>query len=183
VLKGVAVTVHETAVAAIYIHGDRSSRPEDTEPTPMLAVHEVEAVEGRGLRQDRRYFRRGDPGRDRLRQVSLIDEGTIRRHEAAFGPLNRSFIKSQIILSGDIFLPEMIGATLSFEGGAELVLSIPREPCFAMDFIAEGLREAMQGGQQGALARVTRSGIITAGQRVTLRTSDESMESATTAAV
>jgi hypothetical protein len=52
-----------------------------------------------------------------------------------------------------------------------------------MDFIAKGLREAMQGGQQGALAQVTRSGIITVGQRVTLRTSDESIESATTAAV
>jgi hypothetical protein len=152
-----------TSVAALFIHGDRSSRPEDTAPTPMLAIQEVEAVEGCGLRQDRRYFTAGDPGRERVRQVSLIDEGTIRRHEAVFGPIPWNTIKAQIVLSGDMHLPNLIGATITFESGAALIITKMRDPCFAMDLIAPGMREAMQGGQQGALARVTASGIITAG--------------------
>ena len=155
--------VIQTTVAALYIHGDRSSRPEDTAPTPMLAVPEVEAVEDCGLRQDRRYFTPGDPGRERKRQVSLIDEGTIHRHEAVFGPIDRSFIKAQIVLGGDVPLDQMIGTTIIFESGAELTLSKFRDPCFAMDLIKPGLREAMEGGNQGALARVTASGIITVG--------------------
>jgi MOSC domain-containing protein YiiM len=144
---------------------------------------EVEAVEGKGLRQDLRYFRRGDPGYNRQRQVSLIDEGTIWRHEAAFGPLDRSLIKAQIILAGDLRLPDLLGATLVFDGGAELTLSLPRKPCFAMDLIAAGLKDAMTEGNQGALARVTRSGVIRPGQRVVLRTSDELERNPTTVAV
>lgn len=132
----------------------------------MLAMPRVDAVAGMGLRQDVRYFRPADPGRERPRQVSLIDEGTIRRHEAVFGPIDRAFIKAQIILAGDVFLPDLLGAVLSFEDGPELILSKYREPCFAMDLIAPGLREAMQGRQQGALARVTRGGVISLGQRV-----------------
>jgi hypothetical protein len=149
----------------------------------MLSRYEVEAVEGKGIRQDRRYFRQGDPGRERLRQVSLIDEGTIRRHEAVFGPLNRSLIKSQIVLAGDVFLPGLIDATLVFKGGAELCIAVEREPCFAMDLIAPGLREAMKGGHQGALAQVTRTGIIKVGQPVTVRTSDAATRGQRIAAV
>jgi hypothetical protein len=100
--------------------------------------------------------------------VSLIDEGTIWRHERVFGPIERSLIKAQIVLAGDLFLPRLIGRRLVFEGGAELVVSLAREPCFAMDLIAAGLREAMQGGQQGALGQVTRTGVIKVGQRVFL---------------
>lgn len=156
----------ETSVVNLYIHGLRSSEAEDVAPTPMLSVPRVDAVEGRGLRQDTRYFRPADPGRERPRQVSLIDEGTIWRHERIFGPINRSLIKSQIILAGDIHLPDMLDAALRFEDGAELTLSIMRKPCFAMDLIYPGLREAMQNGMQGALARVTQSGSIAVGQRV-----------------
>jgi hypothetical protein len=98
--------------------------------------------------------------------VSLIDEGTIQRHETVFGPIPRHLIKAQIILSGDVFLPDMLGWLLRFEDGPELTVSKFREPCFAMDLIAPGLREAMQSRQQGALARVTQSGVIALGQRV-----------------
>jgi hypothetical protein len=156
----------ETHIAALYIHGDATSRPEDTEPTPMLAMPSLELVEHRGVRQDGRFFRPADPSRKR--QVSLIDEGTIHRHEAVFGPINRSFIKSQVVLSGDIRLPDLLGAALLFERGAEIVLGIHREPCFAMDLISPGLRQAMQSGEQGALGKVTRSGIIAVGDRVTV---------------
>ena len=156
----------ETRVVSLYVHGDRPTRREDTEPTPMLAMPRVEAVEDLGLRQDRRYFRPGDPGRERKRQVSLIDEGTIRRLEQQFGPIDRSLIKAQIVLEGDVFLPGMLGSTLRFEGGAELALTIARRPCYAMDLIKSGLREAMEEDQQGALASVTRTGTIAVGNAV-----------------
>ena len=163
----------DTTVANLFIHGMQSSRPEDTRPTPMLAMSRLEAVQDWGIKQDTRYFRPPDPGRERLRQVSLIDEGTIRRHEAIFGPIDRSLIKAQIVVAGDIFLPDLLDSVLVFEGGAELTLSKVREPCFAMDLIAAGLREAMRPRQQGVLARVTRSGIIHMGQKISLRGAEE----------
>jgi hypothetical protein len=156
----------ETRIAALYIHGDISTRPEDVAPTPMLAMPSLDLVEHRGIRQDRRFFRPANPARKR--QVSLIDEGTIQRHEAVFGSINRAFIKSQIILAGDIRLPELLGCVLNFESGAEVSLAVPREPCYAMDLIAQGLREAMQHGEQGALGKVTCSGVVSVGDRVTV---------------
>ncbi|HZS95089.1 MAG TPA: hypothetical protein VFA78_09850 [Chloroflexota bacterium] len=155
-----------TTVVQLYVHGERPSREGDTAPTPMIPISSVDAVEGNGLRQDERYYRPGDPGLDRKRQVSLIDEGTIWRHEMTFGSIDRALIKSQIILAGEVDLPNLLGAILRFDGGAELTLSLMRKPCFAMDLIHEGLKEAMKGGNQGALARVTRSGIIAVGQTV-----------------
>lgn len=132
----------------------------------MLAMPSLELIEHRGIRQDTRFFRPADPSRKR--QVSLIDEGTIRRHEAVFGPINRAFIKSQVVLAGDVRLPDLLGAALVFESGAEIILSVHREPCFAMNLIAPGLQQAMKDGEQGALGRVTRSGLIAVGDRVTI---------------
>jgi MOSC domain-containing protein YiiM len=163
----------ETTVVGLYIHGDRSTEPEDTSPIPMLATPQVDAVEGMGLRQDTRYFRPADPGGDRRRQVSLIDEGTIWRHEAVFGSINRAFIKAQIVLEGDVHLPSVLGQHLMFADGAVLKLALPRKPCYAMDLIAPGLRDAMQGGWQGALATVIQSGMIAMGQRVVVLSKDE----------
>jgi hypothetical protein len=158
-----------SSVAALYVHGDRSSRPEDREPTPMLSVERVDVVPERGIKQDRRYFHAADPGRVRKRQVSVIDEGTLLRHEDRFGPFDRRFVKSQVILAGDVRLPDMIGATLEFEDGPTMVVAIEREPCFAMDLIAPGMRDAMEGGEQGALVMVTRAGPIYVGQPLTIR--------------
>lgn len=157
-----------TRVLALYIHGDRSCRPEDTEATPMLAMPSADVVEGQGIRQDARYFRTWEVGRERKRQVSLIDEGTIWRHEAQFGTIDRSLIKAQLILEGEVFLPGLVGARLVFDGGAEFEVALERKPCFAMDLIAPGLREAMQNGRQGALAKVTRSGPLWIGQQVSI---------------
>jgi hypothetical protein len=134
----------------------------------MLALPQVEAVEGLGVRQDTRYFRPSDPGRERRRQVSLIDEGTILRHENAFGPINRAFIKAQIVLAGEVYLPGLLRQYLLFADGAELVLTLPRKPCYAMDLIAPGLKNAMEANEQGAMAMVTRSGLIAVGQTVVI---------------
>lgn len=132
----------------------------------MLALPAIDLIEGRGVRQDRRYSHAADPGGVRKRQVSLIDEGTIRRLEERFGAIPRNLIKSQIVLDGEVALPELIGRIIRFEGGARVRLSVPRKPCFAMDFIHPGLKAAMEGGQQGALGMVIEGGRVTPGQMV-----------------
>jgi len=132
----------------------------------MLPLPSVEAVEGRGLREDARYFRRPPEAHERKRQVSLIDEGTIWRLERRFGAIPRAQIKAQIILEGEVFVPSIVGHRLQFGQGAELVVSMERQPCYAMDLIAPGLREAMESGRQGALAVVTRGGQIMVGSSV-----------------
>jgi hypothetical protein len=163
-----------TTVAGLYLHGPRPSQPGDTEPTPMIAVPEVTALAGKGLADSpERHLRAPLPdGREHNRQVSLIDEGTLIRHRARFGPFSDAVVKSQIVLSGSVNLPELLGRELVFGAGEEAVvlhLSIRRDPCEEMDLIASGLREAMRHGQQGALARVVRGGRIVLGQIVTIR--------------
>jgi hypothetical protein len=163
-------SVTTTTVRALFLHGPRPSREGDTAPTPMIAVQKTEAVTGTGLRGDTRYFtatRRN--GQENLRQVSLIDEGTLARHAARFGSVPWEEVKSQIVLAGDLRLPDLLGRRLIFgegEDAAILELTIRRNPCFAMDLIAPGLRTAMMSGQQGALARVVRGGPIRIGQKV-----------------
>jgi len=155
----------QVIVAALFVHGPRGTRPADQRPTPMVPMGSVEAVPACGLREDGRYFR-GNPDNDRRRQVSLIDEGTIWDLEESFGPIPREFVKAQIVLSGRVDLPSIVGCVLSFEGGAELGLVLERVPCYAMDLIHDGLREAMRGGRQGALARVLSGGRIVVGAPV-----------------
>ncbi|MDB5076176.1 MAG: hypothetical protein JWO42_2355, partial [Chloroflexi bacterium] len=111
-------------------------------------------------------------GSENKRQVSLIDEGTLERHFRQFGPFPLEFVKSQILLDGDIQLPDLLGREVVFGEGDDAVvlqLTIKRDPCEAMDLIAPGLREAMKDGEQGALARVVRGGRIVLGQKVTIR--------------
>jgi hypothetical protein len=169
----------DTKIAALYVHGPRSTRPEDTNPTAMIPIHSVEAVEGMGLREDTRYFRRPPDAHERKRQVSLIDEGTIWRLEQRFGPISREFIKAQIILEGEIFLPGLVGSVLQLDGGAELTVALERVPCYAMDLIAPGVRAAMEAGQQGALARVTASGRIGVGSPVRITDAAPALTEAT----
>lgn len=157
-----------TRVAGLYVHGPRGTRPEDADTTPMLTVSSVEAVDGMGLREDSRYFRKPPDDHERKRQVSLIDEGTIRRLESQLSPMPRELIKAQIILEGEILLPALVGHSLVFPSGAVLTVAVERKPCFAMDLIAPGLREAMQNSQQGALARVTVSGFISLGDEIAI---------------
>ena len=162
-----------TTVSEIFVHGPRGSRPEDVKPTPMIPLHAVEAVEGMGIREDQRYFRRVVEGADRKRQVSLIDEATISRLERQFGPIPHSCVKAQIVLSGDVFLPDLVDAILYFESGATIAVAKVRDPCYAMDLIAPGLKDAMEHGQQGGLGRVIASGRIVVGQGVTFKVPSE----------
>jgi hypothetical protein len=162
-----------TTVKALFLHGPRQTMADDTEPTPMIVVSEVAAITGTGLQGAARHMRatRRD-GRENKRQVSLIDEGTLERHFRRFGAFPLEFVKSQIVLDGDVHLPDILGREVVFGEGDESVvlqLTIKRDPCEAMDLIAPGLREAMKNGEQGALARVVRGGRIVLGQKVTFR--------------
>jgi hypothetical protein len=158
------------SVLALFVHGPRQTMPGDTEPTPMIGVPEVEALAGLGLQgEPPRHLRRLADGRESKRQVSLIDEGTLRRHRRQFGEFPLAVVKSQVVLEGDLYLPDLLGRLIVFgeaPGAAVLELTIRRDPCEAMDLIASGLRRAMQDGEQGALARVVCGGRIVVGQTV-----------------
>ncbi len=162
-----------TLVAALYLHGPQPSRPEDTAPTPMIPVEDVLALAQIGLAgSPPRHLRERFEGQESKRQVSLIDEGTLRRLHARFGEFPTEFVKSQVVLAGDVHLPSLLGRVLVFGDGEEvavLELTIRRDPCEEMDLISPGLREAMKNGEQGALARVVRGGRIARGQTVTVR--------------
>ena len=170
---GADTGVLTTTVSALYLHGPRASAPDDTAPTPMIAVTEIMALMGLGLAGDVRFLkptRRN--GSENLRQVSVIDAGTLARHESRFGVIPWEVVKSQIVLAGDFRLPDRLGSRLIFgegDGAAILELTIPRQPCFAMDLIYHGLKDAMEQGEQGALARVARGGPIRVGMTVSVR--------------
>jgi len=167
------IEVITTTVQALFLHGPRPSEPDDAMPTPMIAVARTTALTGLGLEGDDRYLsaaRRN--GSENLRQVSLIDAGTIGRHIERFGSFPVEYVKSQIVLAGAIRLADYLGCQVIFGEGAEatiLELTIPRKPCFAMDLIHPGLKAAMENGEQGALARVARGGEISVGMAVTVR--------------
>jgi len=161
-----------TSVRALFLHGPRPSEPSDPAPTPMIAVARTMALTGLGLEGDDRYLsatRRN--GSENLRQVSLIDEGTLARLVERFGPFPFEFVKSQIVLAGEARLSDYLGHRIRFgegDGSAILELTIHRQPCYAMDLIRPGLKAAMEGGEQGALARVRRGGLIEVGMPVTV---------------
>jgi hypothetical protein len=162
-----------TTIVALFLHGPRPTMAGDTEPTPMIAVPDAEALAGIGLRgEPPRHVRMHPDGLESKRQVSLIDEGTLRRHYRRFGDFPLAFVKSQVVLAGGLYLPGLLGRQLIFGEGDEAVvleLTVRRDPCEAMDLIYPGLREAMKNGEQGALARVVRGGRLATGQTVTVR--------------
>ena len=162
-----------TKIVALFLHGPRASEPGDTEPTPMIAVTDVDAIAGIGLvGEPPRHLRLREDGIESKRQVSLIDEGTLKRHYERFGEFPVEFVKAQVVLAGEIQLPNLLGRELVFGEGDEAVvleLTIRRNPCEEMELIAPGLREAMKDGEQGALARVVRGGHLVVGQPVTVR--------------
>lgn len=167
-----ATEVITTSVRALFLHGPRPSEPSDSAPTPMIAVARTMALTELGLEGDDRYLNATRKnGSENLRQVSLIDEGTLARLIARFGPFRLEFVKSQIVLAGEIRLSDYLGHRIRFgagEGAANLELTIHRQPCYAMDLIRPGLKAAMADGEQGALARVLRGGPIEVGMPVTV---------------
>ncbi len=161
-----------TVVSALFLHGPRGAQRDDTTPIAMVPAAHVEAVTATGLRGDTRFFHKTRrDGRENLRQVSLIDEGTLERLRERCGLVPTDMVKSQIVLAGSVRLTDLLGRTLTFGQGEEapvLQLTIKRDPCYIMDIITPGLQDAMKDGEQGALARVVRGGLIMVGQSVTI---------------
>jgi hypothetical protein len=130
---------------------------------PMRRVESFEAVEGRGIREDARYFER--PSR---RQVTLIELEQLGEHAATLGleGIAPGATRANIETIG-VTLGALVGRTIAI-GGALLRIYAPRTPCHKMDLVAPGLCDLMRDGRQGVLAQVTRTGTIRAGDEITL---------------
>ena len=122
----------------------------------------IEVVADKGIKGEPRYFGRisqstGEPSR---RQVSLIEREQIDGHAAALG-LERiapGSVRSNIETVG-VNLAELVGRRVAI-GEAVLFLYEARTPCARMDAVCMGLRALMEGGRQGVMAQVVKSGRI-----------------------
>jgi MOSC domain-containing protein YiiM len=151
-------------VASLHLH--------PTEPgTPLQSVDVVDAVEGRGIQADARYFGRlsRETGLPTRRQVSLIEREQIAEHAATLGlqTIPPGAVRSNIETTG-INLLSLLGREVQI-GDAVLLFCVPRDPCAKMDAICQGLRALMMDQKQGVLAQVVQSGTIRVGDAIRLR--------------
>ena len=151
-------------VVSLHLHPAESG-------TPLRAVEAVEAIAGKGLSGDTRYFGRlsRDTGQPTRRHVTLIEREQIAEHAAALGlpAIAPGAVRSNIETTG-INLIALIGREIEI-GEAVLRLYAPRDPCAKMDAICQGLRERMLNQRQGVLAEVIRSGTVRVGDGVVIR--------------
>jgi MOSC domain-containing protein YiiM len=147
-------------VASLHLHPETGGEP-------LSTVDAVDVVEEKGIVGNGRYFGRikketGEPSR---RQVSLIEREQIAAHASALGAaIGPGAVRSNIETSG-IDLVALVGKHVRI-GTAELFLYDTRDPCGKMDAVAQGLRERMENGKQGVMARVTKSGTIRIGDAI-----------------
>jgi len=111
-----------------------------------------------------------DSGKPSRRQLSLIEREQIAEHAAALGlqTIAPGAVRSNIETEG-IDLVSLVGNELEI-GEAVILLYSPRDPCGKMDAICQGLRELMMNNRQGVMAQVVRSGRISVGDKITVRT-------------
>ncbi len=135
---------------------------------PLQKVEAVEAVQGKGLLNDTRYFGRlsRDTGQPTRRQVSLIEREQIAAHATALGlpSIPPGVVRSNVETTG-LNLIALLGREVEI-GEALLLFYAPREPCAKMDAICQGLRALMKDNRQGVLAEVIRSGAICVGDLI-----------------
>jgi MOSC domain-containing protein YiiM len=148
-------------VASLHLH--------PREPGAALqTVEAVEAVEGKGILDEPRYFGRvsRDTGQPARRQITLIEREQIAEHAAGLGlpSISPGAVRSNIETTG-INLISLIGREVEI-GQAVLRLYAARDPCAKMDAICQGLRERMMEQRQGVLAEVVRSGRIAVGDSI-----------------
>jgi len=148
----------QPCVASLHIHPPVAGRP-------LIAVAEFNAVAGKGIRENKRYFDRQNWGKPSKRQVTLIEREVIEEHAAA---LNVEFepgaVRSNIETKG-VNLISLIGCDVQI-GEAVLHFVEARTPCQKMDALAPGLRELMEGSRQGVIARVVRDGKVRVGDSI-----------------
>jgi MOSC domain-containing protein YiiM len=151
-------------VASLHLHPSESG-------APLQSVSSIEMVEGKGIRNEPRYFgrisrRTGEPSR---RQVSLIEREQIAEHAAALGlqTIAPGAVRANIETLG-MNLVGLIGSEVEI-GEAVLFLYEARDPCSQMDAICQGLRELMLDQRQGVMAEVRRGGTIRVGDAIRVR--------------
>lgn len=150
-------------VASLHVHPLKGGQP-------MLTVSHFEVVEGKGIQGNERYFGRisrmtGGPS---ARQVTLIAREQIAAHAEKLGlsGIPPGAVRANIETSG-IDLLALLGQFVLI-GSAVLCIRDPRTPCAKMDAIAPGLRALMGNRQQGVLAEVICSGLISNGDALVL---------------
>ena len=134
----------------------------------MMAVDRIEAVAGKGIVGDQRYFgrlsrRTGQPSR---RQVTLIEREVLAGHAARLGcaPVAPGRARANIETEG-IDLSTLVGRLLRV-GTILLEVVQHRDPCWKMDAVEPGLRALMEPPRQGVLAVVLESGLAHVGDAV-----------------
>jgi MOSC domain-containing protein YiiM len=131
-------------------------------PADSLALDPI-----RGILGDSRYQDRQKPdGSPFKRQVTLIEREVLASHADALGValFNAGEARSNIETTG-IDLVALVGRRLRV-GSALLELVEPRDPCWQMDALCQGLKALMDGGRQGVIARIVEPGVVRAGDRV-----------------
>jgi MOSC domain-containing protein YiiM len=123
---------------------------------PMKAVDHVVALEDRGF-EGCTHARQGSK-----RQVLLVDRETLVEFELLPGML-RENITTEGLNVGELKAGQRLGI-----GSALLEVTIPCEPCFRMDEIRMGLREALM-NRRGVLCRVIAGGRIAQGDTIEVR--------------
>ena len=140
--------------------------------TPLTTVESVEAVAGKGILGEPRYFGRvsRDSAKPSRRQLSLIEREQIAEHAATLGlqTIAPGAVRSNVETEG-IYLIALVGNEVEI-GDAVIRLYAPRDPCAKMDAICPGLRELMLNNRQGVMAEVVRSGKIRRGDRIARKT-------------
>jgi hypothetical protein len=149
-------------VASLHLH------PPDP-GAPLRPIDRIEAVAGRGVQDDLRYFDRirGSTGAPSRRHIRLIEREQIDRHAAALGlpSIPPGVVRANVETLG-IDLIDLIGRDIRI-GGAVLRVYEARQPCEKMDAICAGLRQRMEQNRQGVLAEIVRSGTIRVGDAIT----------------
>ncbi len=147
------------------------------------AVLEVRLVAGLGVEGDahfgsltqHRYYKRFDPQRPNLRQVHLIEERVYQDLQGLGFAVEMGDLGENITTSGTDLtsLPE--GTLIQIGEDAQIELTGLREPCVLIDRFMPDLRKAVSvTGEDGrpfvrgaVMARVVRSGVISAGDMIT----------------
>ena len=148
-------------VASLHLHPAEPGRP-------LQSVEAIEAVAGKGILGEPRYFGKisshtGGPSR---RQLSLIEREQLAGHAVALGlpSLAPGAVRANVETL-DVNLIQLLGQKVQI-GQAILFLYEPRRPCEKMDAVCAGLRERMQNNRQGVLVEIIRTGTIRVGDTI-----------------
>jgi len=141
-------------VASLHLHPPKSGEP-------FVEATAIRLVAGKGIEGESRYF-----GRRTRRQLTLIEREQLQEHADALGigTIEPGEARSQVETEG-IDLQQFIGKRLQV-GEAVVEIYAPRDPCWQMDKLAEGLKERMMNGKQGVLAKIIETGEVKVGDSV-----------------